>query len=242
MTDSTLPPQQTKPENKHTLLNILCNILIPVMILNKGNHILGPLYSLILALAFPIAYGSFELLKKRQFNMFSILGITNVAITGGLALAGLGGMWFAIKDAAFPALIGLFVFASAFTQKPFIKTMFLNPSLVRVDLLQQKLTERNQDTEFLKHIKLSTILLSLSFVFSATLNFILAVGIFTPIDPSLAPEQRSILLNQQIAKMSSTSAVVILVPSMIFMMLLFWYLFRGIKKLTGLSAEEILHS
>jgi len=230
-----------KPQNEHTFLNIVCNIVLPIFILNKGHQFLTPLYSLLIALAFPLGYGLFELAKKRKFNMFSLLGLLNVGFTGGLALSGLGGIWFAIKDAAFPGLIGLFVFGSAFSKSPFIQTLFLNPSVIKIELLEEKLHENSSQEKFRLHIKKATFLLSLSFLFSAILNFILAQRIFLPINEALPSDQRSILLNEQIAKMTSTSLFVIMVPSIIFMLGLFWYLFRGIHKLTGLKTEEIIH-
>ena len=233
--------RKASPQNEHTFLSILCNIILPIFILNKGNSLLSPLYALLIALSFPLGYGLFELAKKKKLNMFSLLGLLNVGFTGGLALSGRGGIWFAIKDAAFPGLIGAFVFGSAFSKSPFIQTLFLNPSVVKLELLEQKLIENASRDKFQAHIKKATLLLSLSFLLSAILNFILAQRIFLPIDEALPSEQRSILLNEQIAKMTSTSMLVIMVPSIIFMLLLFWYLFRGINQMTGLKTEEIIH-
>jgi uncharacterized protein YqhQ len=168
------------------------------------------------------------------------LGLTNVLFTGGLALMGLNGFWFAIKEAAFPSLVGLFVFGSAFSKKPFIKTLFLNPALMKVDLLEERLEQNNKKAEFNEHMKMATLWLSLSFVFSAVCNFVLAKRIFTNIDPTLAPEAQSIILNEQIAKMTTWSMAVIMVPSIIFLLGIFWYILKGVKNYSGLSTEELL--
>lgn len=229
-----------KPK-ENTFLNIFCNILIPIFILNKGNRYLGPINSLLLAIIFPIAYGSYDLYQNKKFNVFSILGILNVAITGGLAIAGLGGIYFAIKEASFPGLIGIFVFVSAFTQKPFIETMFLNPTILKTHLIDEKLTDPEKRQKFKSHVRKSTVLLSLSFVLSAFLNFYLALKVFIPIPETLSLAERSTLLNEQIAKMTSLSVFVIMVPSMIFMLAIFWYLFHGIKSLTNIKAEELMN-
>lgn len=228
----------SKPENG--FMNLIFNILLPVLILNKGSKFVGPLWALVIALAFPLGYGAYDLIKRRKFNAFSALGLLNVLFTGGLALMGLNGFWFAVKEAAFPTLVGAFVLGSAFTKKPFIETLFLNPALMKVELLEERLQEKNKKQEFHDHMKKATLWLSLSFVFSAICNFVLAKRIFLDIDPALSPEAQSVILNEQIAKMTTWSMAIIMVPSIIFLIGIFWYLMKGIKDHAGLSTEELL--
>ncbi|WP_374030368.1 VC0807 family protein [Bdellovibrio bacteriovorus] len=115
--------KQEAPPKENGLLNIVFNIVLPVLILNKLSKFIGPFWALVLALAFPLGYGAYDLIKRKKFNAFSALGLLNVLLTGGLALLGLHGFWFAVKEAAFPALVGLFVLGSAFTKK----TIHRNP-------------------------------------------------------------------------------------------------------------------
>lgn len=233
-------PPQAIPQQENGLLNIAFNILIPVLILNKVGKITGPLPALGLALAFPISYGIYDLIKRKKVNAFSILGLLNVLLTGGLAVLGLTGFWFSVKEAAFPALIGLFVFGSAFTKKPFIQSLFLNPSLMKTDVLQEKLAANNTTIQFHEHMKKATLWLSVSFALSAVLNFVLAQRIFTNIDPSLSAEAQSLALNDQIADMTLWSAAVIMVPSIIFLMAIFWYILKGVKTYAGMTTEELI--
>ncbi|MBC7370136.1 MAG: hypothetical protein H7326_01135 [Bdellovibrionaceae bacterium] len=230
--------KQQKPEN--ALLNILFNIVIPVLILNKGSKIVGPLWGLILALAFPISYGIYDHLKRKKTNAISILGILNVSLTGGLALAHLSGIWFAVKEAAFPLLIGFFVLGSSFTKSPFVETLFLNPQLIDVEKLKSRLAERNTESQFHELLKKSTQWVSLSFLFSAVLNFLLAQRIFTPLDPALDQTAQSLQLNDQLATMTSWSMAVIAVPSIVFLVCIFIYMSKGMQKLSGLSEDELL--
>ncbi|MGZ3772251.1 MAG: VC0807 family protein [Pseudobdellovibrionaceae bacterium] len=232
--------QKQIPPKENGFLNLIFNIVLPVLILNKLSKYLGALYALLFALAFPLSYGAYDLTKKRKVNAFSALGLLNVSVTGGLALLGLNGFWFAIKEAAFPCLIGLFVFGSAFTKRPFIETLFLNPTLMKVDLLEQRLQENGKQSEFHEHLKRATQLLSLSFVFSATCNFILARRIFTNIDVNLPKETQSLILNEQIAKMTTWAMGITMIPSIIFLLIIFWYLMRGVKSYSGLSTDELM--
>ncbi|UYL07833.1 hypothetical protein B9G69_012330 [Bdellovibrio sp. SKB1291214] len=240
MTETTAATPQAKPEN--SWLNLIFNIVLPVLILNKLTKHIGPMNALILALAFPIIYGIYDLLKRKKVNAFSVLGLLNVGLTGGLAVIGIHGFWFAVKEAAFPTLVGLFVFGSAFTKKPFIESLFLNPGVMKVDLLEEKLKENGKQAEFHQHMRSATMWLSLSFAFSAICNFVLARKIFLDIDTNLAAEAQSVILNEQIAKMTTWSMAIIMVPSMAFLLGIFWYLMKGVKKYSGLNTDELLKS
>jgi hypothetical protein len=227
-----------KPEN--SLLNILINVVLPVLVLNKLSERLGPSNALLLALAFPLGYGVYDWFARKKINAISGLGLLNVLVTGGFALLGLEGIWFAVKEAAFPLLIGIFVWFSTTTNKPFIKTLLLNPQLMHLEKIEARLNERTNHPEFDFHLNQSTKLLASSFFLSACLNFGLALLIFTPLPESLSETERSVMLNQQIAQMTSWSFAVILLPSMLFLIYIFYHLMGGIKKLTDLKTEEIM--
>jgi len=238
----THPPEKMPiPKQENPWLNLVFNILLPVLILNKLSKFVGPMWALVLALAFPLGYGAYDLIKRKKTNPLSVLGLLNVLLTGGLAVLGIHGIWFAVKEAAFPTLVGLFVLGSAFTKKPFIETLFLNPAVMKVDLLQERLRTNQKEAAFHLHMRSATMWLALSFAFSAVLNFVLARKIFLDIDGTITPEAQSLVLNDQIAQMTTWSMAVILVPSMLFLMGIFWYLIRGIRQNTGLSMEELMH-
>lgn len=234
----TPSPQIEKDEN--VFLNILFNVILPVLILNKGGKYFSPFITLMIALSLPIGYGVHDLLKSKKINWFSILGLLNVGISGGLALAGLSGIWFAVKEASFPLILGVFVFVSAYSDKPFIEKIFLNPKAMNTEKILGTLNEKTL-IDFHALLKKATFLFSISFLVSAILNFGLAYKIFTPINPALSADEQSSILNAQIASMTSWSYPVIALPSMVIMILIFWYLTSGLKKLTGLTLEEMMH-
>jgi hypothetical protein len=225
---------------ENPILSLAINVILPVLILNKLSVKIGPINALMLGLALPLLYGAYDFFKKKHWNWISILGFLNVAVTGGLALTGLSGIWFSIKEAFFPLLIGLFVIFSAFTAKPFVQTLLLNPQLMKLDLIDAKLAEKNSLDLFRIHLRNSTLLLAASFFLSAILNFVLAQRIFLPLDSMADAEAKAIQLNQQIAEMTSYSTIVIMVPSMIFLIFILWYLLSGIRKITGLKTEDFL--
>ena len=168
-----------------------------------------------------------------------MLGVVNILLTGGLALLKLEGFWFAVKEAAFPLVIGLGVFWSAFTSKPFVKMILFNETIIKLDIINEKLTERGHHEEFKQHLKVLTMLLAGSFFFSAILNYGLARYIFIDIPKTLSEIDQSIMLNAQIAQMTWLSFIVIALPSLVLTIGIFWYMLKGVTKFTGLKFNDI---
>jgi hypothetical protein len=228
-------------KQQNSFSHILFSILIPVIILNKGHKYgLDAKASVVIALAFPLFFTVKSLVQEKKFDFVSLLGLFNVLISGILTLLTLGGIWFAVKEAAFPLLIGCFVLASSFTKNPFFQSLFLNPNTFDIQKVEERLNTDQKRLEFFILMKNLTRWLSLSFLLSAVLNFVLAVYIFTPLAETLSEVQKQEHLNEQLSQMTLYSLGVILVPSMIFLGTLLYYSFRKINLLTGLSTEELL--
>ncbi len=227
--------------NENNFSNIFINIIIPVLILNKGAKLgLTAVQALLIALSFPLINGIYSLIKNKKVNFISLLGLANITFSGILTLLALGGIWFAIKEAFFPLLIGIFVFASSRSQKPFFETMFLNPSIFQIDKLNAALDSEEKKKSFHRLIVHSTQFLSLSFLLSATLNFILSLYIFKPLDESLTLEQKQQVLNEQLSHMTAYSMIVILVPTLIFVGLIMYNAFKKTTALTGLKMDDLM--
>ncbi|MBL7671313.1 MAG: hypothetical protein JNM39_12580 [Bdellovibrionaceae bacterium] len=227
-------------KKENPLINLLANIVLPIVILNNLSKSLGALPALLLALSAPLIYLTWDLWKKRKINYFSILGLLNVGLTGSLAVLNLDGAWFWIKEAAFPGLVGIFVLGSAWTTKPFIQTLILNPEIMNLELIEARVRANGEDHLLERIARNATVFLALSFFLSSFLNFVVARRIFLPIAVEIQGEQRSLLLNEQIAEMTKVSFPIILAPSFVLLMGLMFYLLHRLKKLTGLSLEEIL--
>jgi len=117
------------PKNKENLIvNLICNIAVPTLVLTKfsGERMLGPMWGLFVALAFPVGYGLYDYSRRRRANFISIVGFISVLLTGGLGLLKVGGFWFAVKDAAVPLVIGAAVLVSLRTKTPLVREMIYN--------------------------------------------------------------------------------------------------------------------
>ena len=239
----TNPSTKTSSKPESPFLSIVFNILLPVIILNKltdkwGEN--GPIYALLLALSLPITYGLVDHFKHRRKNLLSILGIINITTTGGLALMQLEGIWFAIKEAIFPLLIGVAILVSAYTTKPFIQTLSYN--FLNMSLICERIENDGQESQFKALLKNSTLIFALSFFISSLLNFILALWVFQEIDPHLTDTERAAILNSQVSKMTWMGYLVIALPLTVIMALNLWYLIGGIRRITQLPFNEVIHS
>lgn len=227
--------------SENNFSNIFINIIIPVLILNKGSKLgLTPVQALLLALSFPLINGVYSLVKTKKINFMSVLGLVNILFSGILTLLALGGIWFAVKEAFFPLLIGAFVFFSAHSKKPFFEVMFLNPAIFNLNLLNEHLNTEQKKLDFKKLIIRSTQFLAVSFLLSAALNFVLSLYIFKPLSEQLSTEEKQGLLNQQLSQMTAYSMFVILVPTLIFVGLIMYNAFKKTSLLTGLKIDDLM--
>ncbi len=217
------------------LIDLLVSIVLPSAILMKlsGDDYLGAVGALVLALAFPIGWGLYELIRFKKKNFIALLGLISVLLTGGIGLLRLDTEWLAIKEAAIPAILGIVVVVSAQIGKPLIKVLLYNPVIMNTDKIDRILRERGHEDAFLGSLTKATYLLGGTFFFSAVMNYLLAIWIVTSPTGSVA-------FNEELGRMTLLSYPVIAIPSMIMMMTIFYLLWRRIHRLTGLQLEEML--
>jgi len=219
------------------LTEILIAVIAPSLILMQlsGPDYLGPINALLLALVFPLGWGARDLVLQRRLNIFAILGFVSVGLTGIISLLELEAYWIAVKEAAVPGTIGLIIIASAWTRQPLIKTILYNPILLDIDRIQAKLQQLNSEIKFEACLKRATWMLGGTFFFSATMNFILARWIV--VSPS-----GSIAFNEELGRLTLISYPMIAIPATIMMLLILYYIWQSIHKLTGLNMSECLQN
>lgn len=228
-------PQQ--PQKKESFLaNLLLNIVIPSVILSKfsNDEYLGVTTGVVVALAFPLLYGLYDFWQMRKINFFSILGFISVLLTGGISLLQLDPQYIAIKEAAIPGLFGLVTLISIRTRFPLVRTFIYNDKILQVDKINSALNQNNTHTQFEKVLHNATLLIAASFFLSSFLNYVLAKIIM--VSPAGTAE-----FNAELGKMTALSYPVIALPMMIILISTLFYIFKNIKKLTGLTLEEVVN-
>ena len=217
------------------LLDLLLGIVIPSAILMNFSEPekLGATWSLILALAFPLSRGLYELVRFRVRNYIALLGFVSVLLTGGIGLLQMDTQWLAIKEAAVPALLGFAVAISAWIGRPLVRVLLYNPQLLNTDKIDRSLDAGGQAETFEARLLNATYLLSATFFFSAVMNYLLASWIVVSPAGSAA-------FNEELGRLTLISYPVIALPSMAMMLLILFFIWRAIRDLTGLGFDEIL--
>ena len=251
MTDETTPgqsapepapaaataPAKAAPKKENMLLNLVCNIVLPTVILMKfsSDKWFGPVGGLLVALAFPIGYGAWDMLTRRHTNVISIVGFCGVLLSGGLGLLKVSGFWFAVKEALVPSIIGIAVLVSSHLKKPLVKMLVYNDQIIDTARVDAALTERDTRGAFEKLLIGANRWLALTFFISAVLNFFLARHLINA-------EPRTEAFNAQLGQMNLWSWPVIVLPSMAMLMVILWKLLNGLHRLTGLEQDAIFRS
>ncbi|HYC73196.1 MAG TPA: VC0807 family protein [Opitutaceae bacterium] len=230
-------PDPVRPPRENILLNLACNVAVPVFLLTKGQKLLGldPKVALLIALAFPLGYGVADFVRRRNFNVLSALGFASTLATGGLSLLQLEPFWFAVKEASVPLLIALAVLLTRHSKSSILRAMMLNEEVVNLPRINEALQARRREADFERLLDSTNWLIIGSFIFSAVLNFALARMIITT--TAADPE-----FNLQLGKLTGLSYIVIAVPSIGISVFALWRMFRRLSGLTGLGLEELLHA
>jgi len=228
-------PRSVPDHKPRPWVDLLVSIIIPSVILMKfsGDEHLGSVNALIIGLAFPLGWGLFELVRYHKKNFIALLGLISVGLTGGIGLLELNSQWLAIKEAAVPAIIGLAVLVSTRTRYPLVRTLLYNPTVLDVDKIQECLVREGKESEFEGRLLKASYFFAGTFLFSSIMNYVLAKWIVTSPSGTQA-------FNEELGRMTLVSYPMIAIPSMVMMMLIFWYLWRTIRRLTGYTLEEVM--
>lgn len=227
-------------KQENPLVNILLNVVVPAAVLSylskeEGRFALGPMWALIVAVAIPIGYGIYFFWEFRKLNLFSVLGFASVILTGGLGLLKTSAVWFAVKEALIPFVLGLAVVLSHYkTSKPLVKVFLLNPDLFDVPRIEKRVAEKNAQAPFEKVLKTGTWLLGGSFFLSTLLNFLLWMYLLG------GKEGGSTEYMKAIGTGTWMGFLVIGVPAMAILFYAFFRILREIEEVTGLNREELI--
>ncbi len=228
--------QVSEEESKPSpFLDLIISIIVPSVILMKfsDEDSLGPTMGLIVALAFPIGWGLYELVQNRRRNYVALLGIVSVLLTGGIGLLKIDAQWLAVKEAAIPLILGIGVLVANKLGFPLVRKLLFNPKLMNVDRIEDALQKKNTKAEFEKKLDHANFYFAGTFLFSAIMNYALAKIIVTS-------ESGTSEFNAELGKMTLLSYPVIAIPSTIMMLAIFYFIWRTVNRLTGLTLEQVM--
>ncbi|MDH3981466.1 MAG: hypothetical protein OES84_01045, partial [Kiritimatiellaceae bacterium] len=196
---------------------------------------LGPVWALVVGLAFPITHGLHTLIKNRKADFMAILGVISVSLTGVFGILQLPAEYVAIKEAAIPLILGIVIIVSLKTPFPLIKKIMMTEALFDVERLTTALKEKGTEAAFEKRLVGLTWGFSGSMFLSAILNYVLAKIVLTS-DPVTQAEAYT----AELGKMTGYGYVVVLIPVMIVMFFVMNKLFNTLTELTGYKLDDLL--
>ena len=248
-----------KPNNQeHPLANILINVIIPVFALSflskdpalqetaRPWHI-GPINAMIAALLLPLAYGIWHFAKSKKANLFSILGLVSVLLTGGLTIylwnrngtvKPNAGLLFGIKEGMIPLILGVAVILSHRWSTPLIRVFLYNDTLFDIAKIESRVKEESGELKYQAILLSATRLFAASFFLSSLMNLALAQWFFRDFEPDKAGALEQ--YNAIVGKVMGWGFAVIGVPILIFLFFTLRQLIHGLKELTGFKDEELL--
>lgn len=239
--DPSVPPTpapQTAPASKPESLwvNLICNAVFPAVVLGtlSKESRLGPTWALLLALSVPLGYGLYDLLVRRKWNAFSVIGVLSTALTGGLGLLKISGFWFAVKEASVPLVLGFAILLTQRTRQPLVRTLVCNDQVLNMPKVDAALDFAGARPAFDELLGRVAWIIAGSFALSAVLNFLLALWILK--SPAGTPA-----FSEELGRLTALSYPVIVLPSMVMMMFGMWKLITGIERLTGLNGDDLFH-
>lgn len=219
---------------ENPLLNIALNVAVPsvVMVKFSGEEWLGPFWGLVVALAFPVGYGAAGLLARGRPGVLSVLGLANVLLTGGIGLLRLPGEWMVVKETGVPLVFGLAFLASERTRRPLAR-VFLG-EVLDLGAIDAAFAKNGHPGLFEKKLRSFSRFLGLSFFVSAALNYALVVAV-------LEGEPGSAQWNESLGRMTALSFPMITVPVTALTGLVFYDLYRSVRRFAGgAGLEEFL--
>ena len=219
---------------QNSVYSLFVSIIIPSVILMSSSKFdaVNPIFALVIALMFPLVYTIVELVTAKKWSFIPILGFFSILLTGSIALLKLPPKFIAIKESIIPFIIGIVVLCSIKTKSPGM--LIITKAMFDYEKIEKKVFENGELPKLKKCLNRATVLLSLSFLVSTILNFLLAIIIVK--SPS-----GSIEFNNELGLMTALSYPVIAVPSVIMMGISVWYFVKETKKITQYTFEEMIH-
>jgi hypothetical protein len=217
-------------------VNLLFNAVVPSLILSLGSpeNRLGPAGSLVVALAFPVGYSAWDLLRRRTWNVLAVLGLISTLLSGGLGLMKMSGFWFAVKEAALPLLLGLAVPLSLRTSQPLVRTLLYNDQVLNTQRIHEALVGRGKLIAFDRLLWWASWMLAAAMLLGGLVNFGLALWL-------LPNEAGTSEFSRQLGKLQFWSWPGTMVPMSVVMFYALFRLLKGVENLTGLTGKELFH-
>jgi hypothetical protein len=222
-------------KNANPLLDVLLTVLLPTFLLDWASEAdrLGPFWALIVASLIPLLFGLYCWWTDSGINLFSIIGLAAIVVTGCLGLLKLDAFWVGVKEAAFPVIIGVLFPLSHNWRQPLVKALFFQPQIINLKAVNTAVHTPQQQLALDLLLKKCGWILCVTMMLSAIINQIMAMQIVGGTEPGSVP------YNQALAKLNWVSMLGIGIPMTVVLVVLMLWFFRQLATITGLDPADI---
>lgn len=228
---------QGRSRQPSVLLDLSLNVVAPSWVLESlsAPERLGPRMALMVALLLPLLFMLHCLVRGRRIEAFSVLGFAAVVISGGLGLLELEAGWFALKEAAFPLILGLAFPLSQRLGRNLTRDLLLNPQVINRPLLEASLQQDAQrQSAFQLILWRASWVLALVLGSGALLN---AWMIVSYLGDSVPGSQEYV---RAIGRQSWMSLLVLGLPTVLTLMGLMVWLLGQLERRCGIARHDLL--
>ncbi len=243
---------ETKKKPDNSLVDILINVILPVLILSKMSkdgdsfYHLGPVTAMAIALILPLGFGIWHFIKKGKLNLFSCVGLIAILLTGLITIYLYNdtnsrqhvGVIFGIKEAIQPLILGSLFLITHKKATPLLRTFLYNDALFDIPRIEKTVKEKQSKPAYELLLWKCTWIMFGSFCLSAVANFFVSVYFFQDLVPDA--DSWTVLYNEIVGSITFWGFIIIGVPFFGVMIVIMISLLKGLRKITGLENDNIL--
>ena len=212
---------------------LVVGFVIPTIVLLflSGESRLGPLWAMVLALAFPLTLELYSLRIKRKPSLMSLFAIIGILVIGAISLLGLSEDWLALRRSIVYLAAALGLIIALHFKRDFVDRALAK--VINMDMVHAAARKKGVEKQLARHINKT------SYVFAAFLLVIGAISYIVTI-VFITATTGSSEFNAQYAELRILSLLYVTLLFFVGMTALLMYLVAGIEKLTGIKTEELL--
>ncbi len=211
---------------------LVFGFVIPTVVLLyfSDDSRLGPLWGMVVALAFPLALELYSLSTRRKVSYLSIAAIVGILLIGAISVLGLNEQWLAVRRAAIyivgaVAIAGLLRFRYDLIEKGLA-------TMLDMDAIRNAI-QKDADAKYRRLVTWTVSGYALLLLILGVWTYVLTIVFIS------APTNSS-EFNAQYAELRLLSLAVVSVPLLIGATGLLMNLLIKLERMTGLSLEQLM--
>lgn len=214
------------------LLQFVINFVLPIIVLTKfsADDQLGPIYSMLVALAFPIVFELFSIYKRNRPSYLSLIAIGGIVVTGSISLLGLSEGWLALRRSIPYFALSAAIIVSIHIKRPLFPLLLTQ--ILDMERINTAAVKHAAKTKLDKHIRYTG-------YFAGGLFLLIGITSYWLTRSYITAATGSTDFNQEYARLRVMSVFTTTLPLFIGCIALIMYLIMKIEKLTGITLDDL---